>query len=91
MAIKIYDVIIVGSGASGGTMAAHLAQQGVDVAVIEGGPKLNTRTDFNTHAMPYEFPNRGIPVMKPGKQGFETERSRGLGGKSQTWNAVAWT
>ena len=90
MAIKIYDVIIVGSGASGGTMAAHLAHQGVDVAVIEGGPKLNTRTDFNTHAMPYEFPNRGIPVMKPGKQGFETERSRGLGGKSQTWNAVAW-
>ena len=27
--------------------------------------------------------------MKPGKQGFDSERSRGVGGKSLTWNAVA--
>ena len=90
MASKFYDVVIVGSGAAGGTMAAHLANQGVSVAVVEGGPKINTRTDFNTHAMPFEFPSRGIPTMRPGKQGFESERSRGLGGKSLTWNAVAW-
>ncbi|MBI1896617.1 MAG: GMC family oxidoreductase, partial [Acidobacteria bacterium] len=37
----------------------------------------------------YEFPNRHIPTMKPGKPGFESERSRGLGGKTMTWNAVA--
>jgi len=28
--------------------------------------------------------------MRPGVQGFESERSRGVGGKSMTWNAVAW-
>jgi choline dehydrogenase-like flavoprotein len=28
--------------------------------------------------------------MKPGKAGFESERARGLGGKTLTWNAVAW-
>ena len=27
--------------------------------------------------------------MKPGKPGFDGERSRGLGGKTQLWNAVA--
>ena len=87
---QIYDVLVVGSGASGGTLAAHLARKGVDVAVIEGGPKIDTRTAFNTHAMPFDFPDRHIPTMRPGVAGFETERSRGLGGKSMTWNAVAW-
>jgi choline dehydrogenase-like flavoprotein len=86
---KTYDVVVVGSGASGGTLAAHLARQGADVLVVEGGPRVNTRTDFNTHALPYEFPNRHIPVMKPGKPGFDSERSRGLGGKTMLWNAVA--
>ena len=90
MAQKIFDVVIVGSGASGGTLAGHLAGMGVDVAVVEGGPPINTRTDFNTHGMPFQFPNRHIPTMKPGKQGFESERARGVGGKSLTWNAVAW-
>lgn len=87
---RLYDVLIVGSGASGGTLAAHLARRGVDVAVIEGGPKIDSRTDFNTHGMPFDFPDRHIPTMRPGVAGFESERSRGLGGKSLTWNAVAW-
>ncbi len=90
MANKIYDVVVVGSGAAGGTLAAHLARQGADVAVVEGGPKVNTRTDFNTHALPHEFESRHIPTMKPGKPGFDSERSRGLGGKTMLWNAVAW-
>src|SRR5689334_2650918 len=89
MPSKIYDVVIVGSGAAGGTLSAHLARQGVDVCIVEGGPKVNTRTDFNTHAMPYEFANRHIPTMKTGKQGFDSERSRGVGGKTLLWNAVA--
>ena len=87
---QVYDVLIVGSGASGGTLAAHLARRGVDVAVIEGGPKIDSRTAFNTHGMPFDFADRHIPTMRPGVAGFESERSRGLGGKSLTWNAVAW-
>lgn len=87
---KVYDVLVVGSGAAGGTLSAHLANLGVDVAVVEGGPKVNTRTAFNTHAMPFDFPNRHIPTMRPGIAGFDSERSRGVGGKTMLWNAVAW-
>ncbi|BDC51560.1 GMC family oxidoreductase [Bryobacterales bacterium F-183] len=90
MAAKVYDVVVVGAGAGGGTLAAHLARAGADVAIVEGGPRINTRTDFNTHSMPYEFPGRQIPTMKPGKQGMDSERSRGVGGKTMLWNAVAW-
>jgi choline dehydrogenase-like flavoprotein len=40
-------VVIIGSGAGGGTLANELAQKGVDVIVLEAG-KLHTQGDFVT-------------------------------------------
>ena len=39
--------------------------------------------------MPFDFPNRQVPTMRPGVEGFDSERSRGVGGKTMLWNAVA--
>ena len=86
---RTYDVIIVGSGAAGGTLSSRLVKEGAEVLLIEGGPWINTFTDFNTHAIPADFIDRRVPIMKAGKEGFESERSRGVGGKTLLWNAMA--
>jgi choline dehydrogenase-like flavoprotein len=86
----VFDVCVVGSGAAGGTLSSRLARQGLNVIVVEGGPRIDPTRAFNTHAMPCDFPNRKVPVMVPGVAGFEDERTRGVGGKTLLWNAVAW-
>jgi glucoside 3-dehydrogenase (cytochrome c) catalytic subunit len=86
----IFDVCVVGSGAAGGTLSARLARRGLNVLVMEGGPRIDVSRAFNTHAMPYDFKNRKMPIMVPGVAGFEDERTRGVGGKTLLWNAVAW-
>ena len=36
----VYDVCVIGAGAAGGVLAGTLAQEGVSVVLIEGGPTL---------------------------------------------------
>ncbi len=85
---QVFDVCVVGAGAAGGVMATWLARQGVRVALIEGGPKIDT-TKFNTHGMAYEYGNRRVPLMVEGAPTIGGDRARGVGGKSLLWNAVA--
>lgn len=47
---EIADVVVVGSGAGGATVAAELAQNGLSVIVIEEGP-LATREDFRVRPL----------------------------------------
>ena len=86
----VFDVCVVGSGAAGGVLSSRLAARGLNVIVVEGGPKVDTRAAFPTHSMPFDFKNRKMPVMMPGVAGFEDERTRGVGGKTLLWNAVSW-
>ena len=54
----VHDVVVIGSGAGGGTMTKVLADLGVSVLLIEAGPMLNP-TDLKEHMWPYQAPNRG--------------------------------
>ena len=56
---QVYDVIIVGSGASGGWAAKQLTEVGLRVAVLEAGRKLDPDVDYTEHKHPYDMPLRG--------------------------------
>lgn len=56
----VYDVVIVGSGAAGGTAAWVLVNAGLRVAMLEAGPMRQHMVDFAYHdPFPYEDPYRG--------------------------------
>jgi len=57
----IYDVVIVGSGAAGGTAAWTLVNAGLRVAMLDAGPLRKDPEDFPYHApFPYDDPYRGL-------------------------------
>ncbi len=55
---EIYDVVIVGSGATGGIAAWQLTAAGLNVCVVEAGPKISD-ADFTEHVLPYQLKYRG--------------------------------
>ncbi len=56
---EVYDAVVVGSGAGGGTAVQVLTQKGLKVALLEAGPMLNVATEFKEHKMPYDYEHRG--------------------------------
>jgi choline dehydrogenase-like flavoprotein len=56
---KVYDVVVIGSGAGGGTVAHVLTAMGIEVALLEAGPTLNPARDFKEHMWPYQVDHRG--------------------------------
>ncbi len=60
MPAKIYDAIVVGSGANGGWAAKQLCEGGMEVLVLEAGRKLDPAKDFTEHTWPYQMPFRGF-------------------------------
>jgi choline dehydrogenase-like flavoprotein len=57
---KIYDAIVVGSGATGGWAAKALTERGMTVLVLEAGRQLDPQKDFREHQFPYEVKYRGV-------------------------------
>ncbi len=54
-----FDVVIVGSGASGGWAAKRLTEAGLTVAVLEAGRQL-TDADYTEHVPGFKLPYRGM-------------------------------
>jgi choline dehydrogenase-like flavoprotein len=54
----VHDVVVVGSGAGGGTVTKVLADLGVSVLLLEAGPMLRME-DLKEHLWPYQVPHRG--------------------------------
>lgn len=52
-------MVVIGSGAGGGTVTHVLANMGVNVTLIEAGPMLNPARDYKEHMWPHQVPHRG--------------------------------
>ena len=63
---KIYDVIIVGSGAGGGMATKVLSEAGLKVAVMEAGPFFDPKNPEQQTQLkwPYESPRRGAGTQR---------------------------
>ena len=61
MSTKMYDVIIVGSGAGGGMATKILSEAGMKVALVEAGPYFDPKAPNTMTQMkwPWESPRRG--------------------------------
>ena len=42
----VYDAVVVGSGAGGGTAVQVLTEKGLNVCLLEAGPMLDVSTEF---------------------------------------------
>ncbi|MBK5293943.1 MAG: GMC family oxidoreductase [Acidobacteriia bacterium] len=56
---NVHDVVVIGSGAGGGTVVHVLTGLGVNVTLIEAGPMLNPAKDFKEHMWPHQVGHRG--------------------------------
>ncbi len=100
---EVHDVIVIGSGASGGMAAWNLTRQGVNVLMLDAGTRFN-RASFWTHVKPWEWreriergqrPPRIVldpkeqPYDYPKDQYFDLVRVWGRGGKTNIWGRVS--
>jgi len=100
---KVYPVIVVGSGASGGMAAWNLTRQGIDVVLLDAGEKFD-RANYWTHVKPWEWrertrrgekppsftlDTREQPYVTPEGRPFDLVRVWGHGGKTNIWGRVS--
>ena len=100
---ETHDVVVIGSGASGGMAAWNLARKGVKVLVLDAGSKFD-RSRFWTHVLPFEADERfrngerrpefyldkkEQPYLTPEGKPYRLTRVWGHGGKTNVWGRVS--
>jgi choline dehydrogenase-like flavoprotein len=85
------DVVVVGSGAGGATIAAELAEAGFDVVVVEEGSYYQTR-DFtaDTSAMVRQLYRDGAATMAIGNPPILYQEGRAVGGSTVINGGMSW-
>jgi choline dehydrogenase-like flavoprotein len=64
---KEWDVIVIGSGIGGATVVSYLAQQGLEILILEKGKRVSAAIDQDEHTRPEERVARGwwpMPVSQ---------------------------
>jgi choline dehydrogenase-like flavoprotein len=93
------EVVIVGAGAAGGIMALELARHGIDVVVLEAGPRHDfaRRGEYVTRYLRHQNPWRSpLPDLDKHTTGgttpylLEWRRARGVGGSTLHWEGYAF-
>jgi choline dehydrogenase-like flavoprotein len=57
--LTVYDAVVVGSGAAGGTAAHVLTARGLEVLLLEAGRRIDTTKELRSMEWPYDHPRRG--------------------------------
>lgn len=85
------DVVIVGSGAGGATVAAELAEAGIDVVMLEEGSYYQTR-DFtaDTSAMVRQLYRDGGSTFALGSPQVFYQEGRAVGGSTVVNGGMSW-
>ncbi len=85
------DVVVVGSGAGGGTIACALAEAGLDVVILEEGALVRTR-DFTSdprHALLHLYRDAGASLMF-GRPPIFFSEGRCVGGSTVINGGMSW-
>jgi choline dehydrogenase-like flavoprotein len=100
---EVHDVVIIGTGASGGMAAWNLTRQGLRVLMLDAGTKF-PRSQFWSHVKPWQVPQKlaagqkppqfyvdlkTAPYRTPPGQPFDLVRVWGRGGKTNIWGRVS--
>jgi choline dehydrogenase-like flavoprotein len=99
----VHDVIVIGSGASGGMAAWNLTRKGVNVLMLDAGTKFR-RASFWSHVKPWEWQAKLDAGQRPPQfqldlkeqpyltnpgEPFDLVRVWGRGGKTNIWGRVS--
>jgi choline dehydrogenase-like flavoprotein len=100
---QVHDVIIIGSGASGGMAAWNLTRQGINVLVLDAGTRFPRHT-YWSHVKPWDWwrkmdrgerppafyvDQKDAPYDTAPGRPFDLLRVWGRGGKTNVWGRVS--